>query len=195
MEERDAIARLKQGDIGGLEILVRTYQVQAECAAYLITRDHALAEDIVQTAFLRAYERISQFDANRPFRPWFLRSVVNDAIKATIGRERQVSLDRITSSETDSGTELATDKEYDSAHLFEQVETREAVWAALGKLSPAQRSVIVQRYYLGMSEAEMSNNLNSSPGTVKSRLHVARERLRCLLLPLDSTGPRAEPRD
>ena len=82
MEEQKAIARLKRGDISGLEALVRKYQVQAVRAAYLIIRDRALAEDIVQAAFLRAYERIGQFDAGRPFGPWFLRSVVNDAVKA-----------------------------------------------------------------------------------------------------------------
>jgi hypothetical protein len=53
MEEQEAIARLKRGDIGGLEALVRKHQVQAVRTAYLITRDRALAEDIVQTAFLR----------------------------------------------------------------------------------------------------------------------------------------------
>jgi len=50
MEEQKAIARLKRGDIGGLEALVRKYQVQAVRTAYLITRDRALAEDIVQAA-------------------------------------------------------------------------------------------------------------------------------------------------
>jgi len=67
MEEQEAIARLKRGDISGLEALVRKYQVQAVRAAYLITHDRGLAEDIVQAAFLRAYERIGQFDAGRPF--------------------------------------------------------------------------------------------------------------------------------
>jgi RNA polymerase sigma-70 factor (ECF subfamily) len=82
VDERDAVARLQRGDIGGLETLVRLYQVRAVRAAYLITRDAALADDIMQAAFLRAYERIGQFDATRPFGPWFLRGVVNDAVKA-----------------------------------------------------------------------------------------------------------------
>jgi RNA polymerase sigma-70 factor (ECF subfamily) len=93
MEEQEAIARLKRGDVGGLEALVRRYQVQAVRTAYLITRDRALAEDIVQAAFLRAYERIDQFDAGRPFGPWFLRSVANDAVKAAARRERLVPLE------------------------------------------------------------------------------------------------------
>ena len=93
MEEAEAIARLKQGDISGLETLVCRFQVQAVRTAFLITRDRALAEDIVQAAFVRAYECIELFDAGRPFGPWFLRMVVNDAIKTAARRERHVSLE------------------------------------------------------------------------------------------------------
>src|SRR3954452_14569352 len=82
MDEREAIARLAGGDISGLELLVSRYQVQAVRAAYLVCRDSALAEDIVQSAFLRAYSHIDQFDPTRPFGPWFMKIVVNDALKA-----------------------------------------------------------------------------------------------------------------
>ena len=89
MEEREAIERLKRGDIGGLEALVKRHQVEAIRAAYLIVRDRALAEDIVQGAFLRAYERIGRFDADRPFGPWFMKVVANDALKAARKREQR----------------------------------------------------------------------------------------------------------
>src|SRR5205085_10233603 len=92
MTEDEAIALLKSGDISGLERLVRLYQVQAVRAAYGIVQDRAAAEDIVQSAFLTAFERIGQFDANRPFGPWFLRSVVNLAIKTAHRRQRLVAL-------------------------------------------------------------------------------------------------------
>src|SRR5712692_3502470 len=93
MDEPEAISRLKRGDIGGLEWLVLRYQLPAVRAAYLVTHDRASAEDLTQSAFLRAYERIEQFDDERPFGPWFLRSVVNDAVKVTRRRGRQVGLD------------------------------------------------------------------------------------------------------
>jgi RNA polymerase sigma-70 factor (ECF subfamily) len=179
MEEGEAIVRLKRGDVGGLEVLVRRYQVQAVRAAYLVTRDRALAEDIVQAAFLRAYERIGQFDTGRPFRPWFLRSVVNDAIKAATRRERHVSLKAGTGIEA---TSLA-DPNPSPADLAETAETRQAVWDALGQLSPVQRAAVILRYYLGLSEAEMADEMACPPGTVKWRLHAARERLRRLLRP------------
>ena len=73
--------------------------------------------------------------------------------------------------------------------------TREAVWTALGQLPPAQRAVIVMRYYLELSEAEMADCLACPPGTVKWRLHAARTHLRRLLRPLWSpeTGPESGP--
>jgi len=188
MEEQQAIALLKRGDIGGLETLVRKYQVQAVRAAYLIVRDRALAEDIVQAAFLRAYERIGQFNTGRPFGPWFLRSVVNDAVKAAARRERQVPLD----DEAGETVSLA-DPAPDPGELAEQAETRQAVWAALGELPPAQRAAVVLRYYLDLSEVELADELACPPGTVKWRLHAARERLRALLRPLGSPEPGDEP--
>lgn len=193
MNERSAIARLKRGDISGLETLVRLYQVRAVRAATLITHDRALAEDLVQSAFIRAYERIDQFDAARPFGPWFLRSVVNDAVKAVTRRLPQVGLD----DDPESALDVAlADPLPGPDELLERAETQEAIWEALAQLPPEQRGAVVLRYYLGFSEAEIAAEQDCPPGTVKWRLHTARRRLRDLLTPwrtaqqpADSTPP------
>lgn len=99
MEDPIAISRLKQGDLNGLESLVNRYQAQAVHAAYLIVYDRALAEDIAQTAFLKLVEKVHQFDEKRAFMPWFLRIVVNDALKIAKKQKLQVSLDE----ESDEG--------------------------------------------------------------------------------------------
>lgn len=176
MEEHEAIARLKAGDIGGLEILVHRYQVPALKVAVLIGRDYALAEDIVQAAFLRAYERIDQFDAARPFGPWFLRGVANDARKA-VTRRPQLPLDARTAAT------LAThpDPGADLDALLAAAETREALWAALDQLAPEQRSVVVARYYLDLSDAEVARQFAIPAGTARRRLHDARRHLRRLV--------------
>ncbi len=176
MGEHEAIERLRAGDIRGLEALVRTHYVPAVRAAYLITRDRAEAEDIVQAAFLRAYERIDQFDAARPFGPWFLRSVTNSALTATTRRARHVSWE--------GATAAATDPDLGPDELLAGAETRAEVWAALGQLPPAQRAAVVLRYYLELSETDLAAELACPPGTVKWRLHAARQRLRALLRPL-----------
>jgi RNA polymerase sigma-70 factor (ECF subfamily) len=178
MDEQQAIQQLKCGDISGLEILVNKYQVRAVRTAYLITRDVALAEDVVQDAFLQAYRSIRHFDQGRPFGPWFLRSVVNAAVKTAQKAARQAPA----SPASDDSTleDLLTT----SVSVEEQVETAEfqsRVWAAMESLTPRQRAAIVQRYFLDMSEKEIAAELDAAPGTVKWLLHVARERLRSLL--------------
>ncbi len=177
MDERRAIGRLKGGDPGGLEDLVEAHQVRAVRAAYLICRDRPLAEDIVQSAFVKAYEKIKGFDEHRPFGPWFTKMVVNDVIKAASRRERTT---RYEGASPDSFLE---DPDTGPHEILEEAEERRRVWAALAKLPPAQRAAIVQRYYLGMSEAEMAGSEDSPPGTIKWRLHAARKRLSKLLRP------------
>jgi RNA polymerase sigma-70 factor (ECF subfamily) len=177
MNEKDAIARLQQGDLGGLEALVHRYQARAVRVAYLITRDAALAEDIVQAAFVRACQRISQFDARRPFGPWFLQVVANDALKAAARGQREASLEERMPS---AGESLASPYP-GPAQLLEHAETREEMWQALGKLSPELRTTVVLHYYLGLTESEASERLGCPKGTIRSRLHAARQRLRWLL--------------
>jgi RNA polymerase sigma-70 factor (ECF subfamily) len=181
MDERKAIEQLKQGDIQGLETLVRAYQVQAVRAACLVTHDRRLAEEIVQAAFLRSYERIEQFDVDRSFGPWFLRIVVNDAVKATARRKRTVPLEREAGEAGTSLADLLPDPDPGPAELAEAEEARQAVWTALGQLPPTQRGAIVLRYYLDLGEAEMAERWSCPRGTVKWRLYAARERLRTLL--------------
>ena len=67
--------------------------------------------------------------------------------------------------------------------LAEEAEERRRVWAALEKLPPAQRATVVQRYYLGLNEAEMAGMGGSPVGTIKWRLHAARMSLSKLLRP------------
>ena len=175
MEESEAIDLLRHGDISGLEELVQRYYIHAVRTVYLITRDHAIAEDIVQAAFLRVYERIDQFQAARAFEPWFIRSVVNDALML----ERRKS--QIPDALSDYQASLLPAYNPTLDEVLLRAETSEALWATLGKLSINQRAVIVMRYYLDMSEVEMASELDCPPGTVKSRLHAARQRLRQLL--------------
>lgn len=178
MDEKQAIQRLKNGDISGLEFLVACHQVKAVRTAYLITRDLGLAEDIVQDSFLQAFRAIRGFDATRPFEPWFLRSVVNASVKTMQRSVRQVEV----GDESDEAllAELAQRVESVEAQV-ESIEVQNQIWDAMQKLSPRQRAVVVQRYFLEMSEKEMAEEAGSAVGTVKWMLNAARERLRGLL--------------
>lgn len=183
-EERQAISRLKQGDLGGLETLVSRYQVQAVYTAYLIVQDVKLAEDIVQSAFLRAAQKIYQFDERRSFRAWFLRSVVNAAIKADKKQKRLVPLEHHNKDENiDPVMEWLLDPNPSPDQYIETEETRQMVWKAMENLSADQRAAIIMRHFLEMKETEMSQELDRPLTTVRWWLRTARNRLREILQP------------
>ncbi|MBK8422198.1 RNA polymerase sigma factor [Candidatus Villigracilis saccharophilus] len=178
MDDHQAIQRLKNGDISGLEFLAARHQVKAVRTAYLITRDVGLAEDIVQDSFIRAFHAIRGFDSTRPFEPWFMRSVVNASVKMMQRSARQVEMGE--DADESLLAELAERVE-SVEELVESIEVQDQIWDAMQKLSPRQRAVIVQRYFLEMSEKEMAEEAGSAVGTVKWMLNAARERLRGLL--------------
>jgi RNA polymerase sigma-70 factor (ECF subfamily) len=178
MDDLQAIHRLKLKDISGLETLIARYQNKAVRMAYLITHDEPMAEDVVQDSFVRFYKSAHHFDETRRFEPYFLGSVIHAALNA-VEREK-----RITDLPGENDTGLISELLNEAAQVEDQVQLlqlKREVFAALQKLSPRQRAVIVQRYYLEMSEKEMSEALGSAPGTVKWLLNAARQKLRRLL--------------
>lgn len=175
-ETQAAVQRLKRGDIGGLEILFARHQVRAARTAFLILQDEAAAQDLVQETFLRIYQRIRYFDETQPFEPYLLKSVVHAALNAARRTTKMVPLD----SDLSEIESLLDGSDPPEAQI-EASQRSEQILSALNKLSPRQRAVIVQRYYLEMSEQEMSVSLQAAPGTIKWLLNAARTRLRALL--------------
>ncbi len=186
MDEKQAIAQLKRGDLRGLEVLVSLHYLKAARAVFMIVGGLEVAEDIVQNAFVRIIDKISQFDVNKPFEPWFLKSVVNDAIKASTRKKSIVRLDA--SDEKDGSIDLS-DPTPLPEELVESQETRQAVWSAIEKLPPKQRAAIILRYYLGMSEDEMVEKLHGPTGTIKWWLHAAKQHMKRLLQIAEVTDP------
>ena len=181
LEEKLAIARLKQGDLDGMEALVKRHQVRAVSAAYLIVRDPKLAEDIVQEAFLHAAEKIDQFDESRPFGPWFLRSVINASTKAVQKQKRFIPLEGTREEEISKVADWLIDPDPRPEQIIETQETRQIVWKALAELTAEQRAVVVMRHFLEMSEAEMTDRLDRPLTTIRWRLKTARNQLRKIL--------------
>lgn len=178
IDDLQAIKRLKAGDLGGLEILVTRYQRKAVQTAYLITHDEQLAEDVAQEIFVRIYQRIDQFDETRPFAPYLLRTVANAALNAVEKTVRWVQYG--------AGTDVECVAELlcEASSVEDQADSKrlkDEVAQALAALPPRQRAVIIQRYYLGMSEREMAETHVAAPGTIKWLLSTARNRLRELL--------------
>lgn len=180
MDEETAIQRLKAGDVAGLEFLVMRYQVKALRVANLITRDLPLAEDVVQECFLRLLRSIRSYDRQRPFEPWFLRSVIRAAVRATKQQARRV-YGESENEDDEMWFENLLESSQSAETEVEILEEQQRLLNALQQLSPRQRAVLVQRYYLGWSEKEMVAELGLRPGTVKWLLNAARTRLRAVL--------------
>jgi RNA polymerase sigma-70 factor (ECF subfamily) len=181
MEDQIAISRIKQGDLSALEILVKRYQVLAVHAAYAIVYDRALAEDIAQTAFVKILERVHQFDQERPFAPWFFRIVVNDSIKAARKQKTMISLDKESDEQTAQLARWLVDPNIKPEQVLEQKQSSQSVLKAIQSLSPEQRAVVVMRYFLEMSEADMVSKMDRPLSTIKWWLRDARNRLRNLI--------------
>jgi RNA polymerase sigma factor (sigma-70 family) len=181
--EDEAIRKLKSGDIAGLKTLVELHQRFAVHLAAVITRDQQMAEDVVSDCFLIVYERIDQFDEDRPFRPWFYRIVVNAALKSVDSNARYVSFD-------DDQGDLCEEKLWPGVHSLtnhspaislDEEEIVRLVRDAILKLTARQKAVLILRYYQDMGEEDISRSLKIPRGTVKSRASAAIQRLRRLL--------------
>ena len=177
MEDQIAISRLKQGDLDCLEPLVNRYQARAVQAAYLILYERSLAEDVAQTAFVKVVEYIHQYDERRPFAPWFFRIVINDALKIAIRQKRDISLEGQLDESTARLAEWLADPALQPEQLVEERETRQNILHAIESLPPEQRAVVVMRYFLDMSEADMSEKTDRPLSTIKWWLRDARKRL------------------
>jgi RNA polymerase sigma factor (sigma-70 family) len=171
LEETELVRRARRGEVSAYEELVRRYQGIAHRTAYLITGEAAEAEDAAQQAFVKAFGALGRFDPDRPFRPWLLRIVGNEARNLRRSAGRRAALELVVSREPE---QLAASPEAEALDR----ERRESLMAAVSGLGEADRQVIGLRYFLDLTEAEMAEALGVAPGTVKSRLSRAMGRLR-----------------
>jgi RNA polymerase sigma-70 factor (ECF subfamily) len=140
--------------------------------AYLILRNRADAEDAVQEAFLRAWRFRSAVPEGDGMRPWLYRVVVNACLsKLRAEGPRRARAASTALDENRPWTGPGPDA------VAVAGEAASAVLAALDTLPEHLRIVVVLRYYAGLSEREIATAIHRRPGTVKSRLHEARDRL------------------
>jgi RNA polymerase sigma-70 factor (ECF subfamily) len=155
-----ALVRAAQGgSAAAMEELFRRHWASAHRAAYLMIHDAAAAGDIAQEAFLAAVRALERFDRRRPFGPWLHRIVVNRAID--YGRAREVR--------REVPAEAVAEPACLSAGRSGEGPS-EDVMAALARLDPDQRAVIVMRHLLGYTPGEIARALGLPRGTVNSRL-------------------------
>lgn len=160
MDDRDLVLKAGQGDVDAYAELARRYSEIAFRTAYLITRDASEAEDAAQEAFVKAYYALDRFRIEAPFRPWLLRIVANEARNRRMRTSRQVSL-RLRAS--DSGQGLGQILASPEAETL-AAEQRQMLLDAIESLLEADRFVIIYRYFLELSEAEIAEVLGCARG-------------------------------
>jgi RNA polymerase sigma-70 factor (ECF subfamily) len=161
--ERELIRLVQSGSKDATEVVVGRYLPGAYRAAYFITGDRQMAEDVVQDSFERVLRSIDDFDAGRPFGPWLHRIVSNRAVDLRRARRAGVPFDEATASGRDP---------------YEDADTSDELARALAALTADRRVVVVLRLLFGYSPAEVARILDVEVGTVHSRLSRGMSQLR-----------------
>jgi len=171
--EFELISKIKQGDRHSMEAIFQTHVEAAVRLAYMITRDWPTAEDAVQEAFIQAFRSIRTFKDGMAFKPWFSRIVINKAKR--VMKKFRVEPDYIPNSEVNPHLAFSPEDQTlanERTHLL---------YAAINQLDEKHRLPIILKYLSGLTELEIAAVLKIPQSTVKSRLYVARQRLKTSL--------------
>ena len=172
-EERDLVERARAGDHGAYATLVREHEQAAFRVAYVLLGSAADAEDVAQEAFVKAYRALGRFRAGSPFRPWLLRIVGNEArnhrraagrrsVPSGSGARARAGAERVSRRTTSSSGARA------ARHLL----------AAVDALAEGERTAILARYVIGLTDEETAAALGVPRATVKMRAWRGLKKLR-----------------
>ena len=179
-DELKLVRAAKAGDIGAFEQLVHRYDRNVFRIAQHITQNREDAEDVVQDAFLKAYENLHNFQEQSKFYTWLVRIAVNEALMRLRRRrpERMVSLDEEVRTDEDSMPREVADWSPNPEQQYTQAELRDILTKTIQGLPSSFRTVFVLRDVEGLSTEETAEALDLSIPAVKSRLLRARLQLR-----------------
>ncbi len=179
-DEGELVVRAKAGDIQAFTDLVNRYERKIYRLAKHITQNDEDAEDVLQDAFLKAYEHLDSFQGNSKFYTWIVRIAVNEALMRLRKRrsDRTVPLDE----PVDTGEEMVAREiavwEDNPEQRYSREEMHDILEQAVESLKPDFRTVFVLRDIEELSTEETAETLGISVPAVKSRLLRARLALR-----------------
>ncbi len=183
-DERELVQRCLAGDASAFEPLVERYRQRVWRLAYQMLRDREEAWDCAQEAFVRAFHSLGSFRGQSAFYTWLFRITVNVATdrQRTRGvQARAFGAERVPEEEWGRTT---PDPGAGPDQAAVQSEQRERIRQALDALPPKARTIIMLSDVEGLSYREIAEVLRCPIGTVMSRLHNARKRLKALLGPM-----------
>jgi len=169
----------KKGDLDAFSELVRRYQERIYHAIFRFTRSHSDTDDLVQDAFLRAFQELKHFRQKSGFYTWIYRIAVNLSLNFIKKRKRELAKEQYEDRRVESGRPAVSSPE--SASLASELSDR--VSEAVEALPLHYRSSFILVAFEGMSHAEAGQVLRCAEKTVSWRLHKARKMLQARLRP------------
>ena len=174
MDEKELIRRSQAGDGEAFGVLVERYKGKVFSLAYGFAQDRAAADDLAQEVFIKVYLSLTKFQSKSEFGTWLYRVAVNhikDYLRKNKRRMKEIPLD-----EAGDRVLASSDPGPEEEGLREG--QRKIVQAALAGLPEKYKVILTLRDIDGLSYEDISGILKLSPGTVDSRLHRARRKLR-----------------
>jgi RNA polymerase sigma-70 factor, ECF subfamily len=198
LAESDAIAveRTLAGDRDAYRVLVERHSHNLFRLAYRMTGNQHDAEEVVQEAFLRAYQKLGQFAARSNFGTWVYRIAANYAIDRMRQRQKEDARRETPRAESRDGMENdplnhVEDKAPTPERLTQSIELRKQMELALAALSDAERTAFVMRHWEGCGIEEIAGVLKSSSNATKNTVFRAVQKLRHALQPYVETKAQA----
>jgi RNA polymerase sigma-70 factor (ECF subfamily) len=179
-DDPELIAQCLQGHTAAFGALVRRYQDRLFNTVYRMVGNAEDAQDVVQEAFLSAYQSLDGFKGESLFFTWLYRIAVNTAI--SFKRKHRVSVSLDSGKNGEFPIEPHDDSEASvPSHALEQAEQERRIQQALNRLSAEHRAVLIMKDMEGQKYETMAEILQVPIGTIRSRLHRARLELRDVL--------------
>lgn len=173
MEEQELVKQMIAGDKTAFDLLMEHYQMKALRAAYLISGNYADSEDIVQETFVACYLHRNQIKNPQAFQGWFYKTLSRNAWRLCKKRKREQPTEEV------YPEHMAASEDLLGEMVMKEEENR--LYEALLQLSVKHRTVLVLYYYNQMSIKEIAKICGCLEGTVKSRLHHGKVKLKEIL--------------
>lgn len=175
--DEQVVARVLSGETALYEVLMRRHNQRLYRVARAILRDDAEAEDVMQDAYVRAYQNLASFEGRAKFVTWLTRIAVHEALARSRKRARFQSIDSSEGCQGDAMNSVISTSRSPEQETYDR-ELSGVLEEAVLSLSEEHRLVFMLRDVEGMSTEETAQSLNLTPENVKVRLHRAHGKLR-----------------
>ena len=182
LDESILVDHAKSGDTQSFEELVSRYRDRVYARAFSIMRNEDLAIDLSQNAWIKAWQRLEQFHGDASFVTWLNRIITNLCLDE-LRRQKRLKTDSIEEIQEDTGPveNRMEIQDFDPIAKLNQQELRERIDDAMDKLSVNHRTVLLLYEYEQLEYKQIADQMDTTIGTVMSRLFYARKKMASLL--------------